>query len=221
MLKAASEQRQVLVMPLAAPAAPATEVMAGMPVEVSAEGDFLVYRVHHDGRTHTAYNPVDGTGRWLAFDPEQGRFNEVASSLLVRMPSFDDLEALIDRSGALGGKAYPALGWALLRMPKRVNPAEAAQSLTSDPSVKGAELLLRTDVKVPMRVPPTGDSWHLPEDSQAAGSFAGLRRPSAGSPPDPSAGLRPPRLGLQPAKTTRRMQKTRSRRTCWRFSETP
>ena len=162
-LQATSEQRQVLVMPLAAPAAPGTEVIAGMPVEVSAEGDFVVYRVRHGERTHTAYNPVDGAGRWLAFDPEQGRFNEVASSLLVRMASFDELETLIDRAGALGGKAYPSMGWALLRMPKQVNPADAARSLASYPSVKSAELLLRADVQVPMQVPPRGNSGFAPE----------------------------------------------------------
>ena len=194
-LEAGSEQRQVLVMPMAAPAAPASKVMAGMPVEVSAEGDFLVYRVRHNGRTHTAYNPVDGTGRWLAFDPERGRFNEVASSLLVRMTSYDDLQALIGRAGALGGKAYPALGWALLRMPKRVNPAEAAQSLTSDPSVKGAELLLRADIEVPMRMPPTGDPGISPKIHKP---------PRAALPVSPSpGGLSIEPISMAPASTPR------------------
>ena len=178
---AANERQQVLVMPLAPPAEPGTEVIAGMPVEVSSEGDFVVYRIRHEGRTHTAYNPVDGPRRWLAFDPAQGRFDEVASSLLVRMTSYDELEALIDRAGALGGKAYPALGWALLRMPMQVNPAEAARSLISDASVKGAELLLRADIEIPMRVPPPVDSGispvidrRQPPDSPAGPPFASL-----------------------------------------------
>ena len=182
-LEATSKQRQVLVMPLAAPAAPATAVMAGMPVEVSAEGDFVVYRIRRGGRTHTAYNPIDGAGRWLAFDPDQGRFNEVASSLLVRMTSFDGLEALVDRFGAVGGKAYPALGWALLRMPKQVNPAEAARSLASHPSVESAELLLRTDIRFPMRAPYPVPGARLEMHGPApAGSRAGSPpgRPNAG-----------------------------------------
>lgn len=174
-LQANSEQRPVMVMPLAAPEAPGTAAIAGMPVEVSTEGDFVVYRIRHGGRTHTAYNPVDGPRRWLAFDPAQGRFTEVASSLLVRMTSYDELEALIDRVGALGGKAYPALGWALLSMPKQVNPAAAARSLESDPSVKRAELLLRGDIEIPMRVPPPVDSSILPviDRRQPADSPAG------------------------------------------------
>ena len=150
-----------------------------MPVEVAAEGDFLVYRVRHDGRTHTAYNPVIGTGRWLAFDPARDRFSEVASSLLVthdisRRPGGADRP----RRGTCR-QGLPRSRWALLRMPKQVNPAEAARSLASDPSVKSAELLLRADIRVPIRMPPTGDRGISPRFH---------RPPSAASPASPLPG---------------------------------
>ena len=51
-LQATTEQRQVLVMPLSGPAAPATALMDGARVEVAVEGAFVVYRVHHRGQTH-------------------------------------------------------------------------------------------------------------------------------------------------------------------------
>lgn len=153
-LRATGEARELLVMPLEAPAERAAAVIGGTSVEVAAEGDFVVYRVRHGGRTHTAYNPVGGPRRWLAFDPGQGRFNEVASSVRVRMTPRAKLSDLIDRTGALGGKAYPALGWALLRLPPNVNPADAVRRLASDPSVESAELVLRNDIQRPMRVPP-------------------------------------------------------------------
>ena len=107
-----------------------------------------MYRVQHRGRTYTAYNPAEKSRRWLAFNPGRSRFSEVSSSLLVRMNDFDGLEALIDRAGALRGKAYPALGWALLRLPARINPADAARRLAADPLVSGAELLLRDGLPV-------------------------------------------------------------------------
>ncbi len=151
-LRATALERQVLVMPLAAPAEGLTAIVEGMPVEVSTEGDFVVYRIRHQGQTHTAYNPVAGPRRWLAFDPGQGRFNEASASVRARLASFEDLNALIDRTGALSGKAYPALGWALLRFPPQVNPADALQRLAADPSVTGADLLLRDDMQVPMRL---------------------------------------------------------------------
>ena len=171
-LKAKSESREVLVMPVQAPAERGETVIGGMPVEVAAEGEFVVYRVRHGGRTHTAYNPVRGPRRWLAFDPGQGRFNEVASSVRVRMASHAELSALIDRMGALSGKSYPALGWALLRFPSNVNPADAVRRLTSDPAVKSAELVLRNDIQLPIRVPPpeaaTGQDYpENPKDALA------------------------------------------------------
>ena len=180
-LQATTEQRQVLVMPLSGPAAPATALMDGARVEVAVEGAFVVYRVHHRGQTHTAYNPLNGPRRWLAFDPGHGRFNEVAPNLLVRMAAYDELDSLIDRVGALGGKAYPALGWALLRFPEDVNPAEAARKLASDPLVQSAELLLRADVQVPMRA----------RRLDKAGISPKLRASSPGAPSSPPAiGLR-------------------------------
>ncbi len=152
-LGAAGERGRVLVMPQSAPADRGGALVDGMGVEVYSEGGFVVYRVRHEGRTHTAYNPVSGTRRWLAFEPEQRRFKEVAPSILVRMTSLEELDALIDRTGALDGKAYPAFGWALLRFGPTKNPADAAARLTSDASVRSARLLLRDDVMVPVRMP--------------------------------------------------------------------
>ena len=169
-LMASSEAREVLVMPLEAPAERGETIIGGMPVEVTAEGDFVVYRVRHGGRTHTAYNPVSGPRRWLAFDPGQGQFDEVASSVRVRMTSDEELAALIERMGASGGKAYPALGWALIRFPPTVNPADALQRLASDPSVESAELLFRDDIQLPMRVPPPDPAAdrNYPENAKEA-----------------------------------------------------
>lgn len=169
-LRATSEARELLVMPLEAPAGRGETVIGGMPVEVAAEGDFVVYRVRHGGRTHTAYNPVSGPRRWLAFDPGHGRFNEVASSVRVRLASHAELSALVGRTGALSGKAYPALGWLLLRFPPHVNPADAVRRLASDPSVESADLVLRHDIQLPIRVPPPeAEIGHdYPENAKAA-----------------------------------------------------
>ncbi|MCY4563410.1 MAG: S8 family peptidase [Gammaproteobacteria bacterium] len=169
-LKVTSKAREVLVMPLETPAEGATAIIGGMPVDVGTEGDFVVYRVRHGGRTHTAYHPPSRPRRWLAFDPGQGRFDEVASSVRVRMTSDEELAALIERMGASGGKAYPALGWALIRFPPTVNPADAVQRLASDPSVESAELLFRDDIQLPMRVPPPDPAAdrNYPENAKEA-----------------------------------------------------
>ena len=159
-MPAMSEQGEVLVMPRLT-AATGETLVDGTRVEVATEKGFLVYRVWHRGRVHTAHNPIAGPRRWVAFDPGQGRFRALSSSLLVRMDDYDALDAVVDRAGALGGKAYPRLGWALLRLPRSTNPADAARRLTADPLVLSVELLLRDRgplVPTPLR-------WTMPCDS--------------------------------------------------------
>ena len=122
-------------------------------LEVGVEGGLLVHRAHYRGRVHQAYAQLEGPQRHLAFNPRRRRFEEVSSSLLVRLASNDHLEAVIEASGALGGKAYPALGSALLHLPAQVNPAEVAQELQSNPLVKDARLVMRSDFALPRRIP--------------------------------------------------------------------
>lgn len=146
-------QGQVAVMPrLTMPSAP-MQAIAGLQVEVGVEGGLLVHRARYQGRTHTAYAPIDGPVRHLAFNPQRRRFEEVASSVLVRLAADGDLNQVIEAAGAVSGKAYPAFGYTLLQLPPEANPAEVAESLRSNPLVKGARLILRPDVTVPHRVP--------------------------------------------------------------------
>ena len=123
--------------------------VAGLHMEVAVEGGFRVYRVHHRGRTHTAHVPVQGPAKQLAFDFERRRLVEVAPTLLVHIGAEHDLDRIIEAAGALSGKAYPALGWALLRLPREANPAAVAQQLESQGLAISAEVQLRDAVYVP------------------------------------------------------------------------
>lgn len=148
-------QGQVAVMPRLAMPAASMQAIEGLQVEVGVEGGLLVHRARYQGRTHTAYAQLGGGGeRHLAFNPQRRRFEEVSSNLLVRLASDHYLERVIEASGAVGGKAYPALGWALLQLRPEANPAAVAQMLRSNPLVEGARLILQGDVVVPQRIPP-------------------------------------------------------------------
>ena len=147
-LLAATAKGQALVMPRDAPEG--TSAIAGLQLEVAVEGAFRVYRVRHQGRIHTARVPTQGRPKQFAFDFERQRLAEVAPSLLVRLGDETDLDRIIEAAGALGGKAYPALGWALLRLPPEANPAAVAQELESRGLAAGAEVQLRNAVYVPL-----------------------------------------------------------------------
>ena len=147
-LLAATARGQALVMPLGDAALGAAAV-GGLRVEVAVEDGFRVYRVRHRGHTHTARLPMHDQTRRLAFDFERRRLAEVAPTLLLHMGANDDLGAVIEATGALGGKAYPALGWALLRLPPEANPAAVAQKLESAGLARSAKVQFRGPVYVP------------------------------------------------------------------------
>ena len=146
-------QGQVAVMPRLAMPSAHMQAIEGLQVEASVEGGLLVHRARYQGRTHTAYAQLAGPERLLAFNPQHRRFEEVSSSLLVRLASDHHLETVVEASGAVGGKAYPALGWALLQLPPEANPAAVAEMLQSNPLVEGARIILQGDVVVPQRIP--------------------------------------------------------------------
>ena len=146
-LLAATGQGQALVMPL--DAAPGVLAAGRLHVEVVIENGFRTYRVHHQGQLHTAHAPLNGPPRRFAFDLARQRFEEVAQTLLLRLNQEEDMAAVIAATDALGGKSYPALGWALLRLPAAANPAEVAQRLQAEGLVAAAEVRLKGAVYVP------------------------------------------------------------------------
>ncbi len=148
-LAASSGAGQVLVMPLAADAI-GSVVLGGVRIDMVVEEGYRVYRAKHRGRTHTARTALSGPSGRLAFDVERGRFSEVAPTLRLRLTDDALLDRIVADTGAIGGKAYPALGWALLELPRQVNPAAVAQALRANPGVISAHVQLRSSIRVPL-----------------------------------------------------------------------
>ena len=148
-LSASSGAGLVLVMPLAVEA-PSSVFIQGVRIDIAIEEGYRVYRAKHRGRTRTARTALRGPPRHLAFDVEQWRFSEVAQTLRLRLSDLASLEGIIADTEAIGGKAYPALGWALLRLPRHANPAAVARALQGHQGVISAEVQLRSAIRVPM-----------------------------------------------------------------------
>ena len=145
-----SDGRRLLVVPMAdETTAPRVIAGDGIRFEIGVENGFHVYRAWYRGRTHTTRAPVGGPQRRFAFDPKHQRFDEVTSTLRVRLTDFDRLDEVIDAAGASDGKSYPALGWALLRLPAEANPAAVARQLSEHELVTGAEIVLRGPRRFP------------------------------------------------------------------------
>ena len=166
------EDRPVLLLPSGALERSGVASFAGVDVEVSTDRNLRTYRATYRGRTYTAYADVSGPPTRLAFDPAQRRFRVVTSTIRVELANYDDLERLRLDAGAISAKAYPELGFALIRLDRRTDPAEVADRLAVDPRVRRASLLFERPVRRPMLVPGTRIHRSRPRRAAPGGAHA-------------------------------------------------
>ncbi|MYJ75467.1 MAG: hypothetical protein F4089_10395 [Gammaproteobacteria bacterium] len=145
----ASGNGPVMVLPLLETTGPGSMIAGGIRLEMGVEEGFRVYRAHQDGHTRTVYEPVDSPAKRYAYDPAQRRFDPVSSTLRVRLADYERLGEVVASVGGSGAKHYPALGFALLRLPSEANPATAARTLADDPLVVKVEVVLEEPIRVP------------------------------------------------------------------------
>ncbi|MCY3839778.1 MAG: hypothetical protein OXH09_14175 [Gammaproteobacteria bacterium] len=144
-----TDRGPVVALPLMDATGPGSVVVDDVRFEMAVEGEFRVYRAHHQGHTRTVYEAVDDRPRHYAYDPVEKRIERVSSTLRVRLADAKDLDEVVASTGALRGKNYPALGWALLRLRPDQDPATVAGSLLDSPLVVSAELVLEGPLRVP------------------------------------------------------------------------
>ena len=144
-----TDRGPVVALPLMDATGPGSMVFEDVRFEMAIEGDFRVYRAHQEGQTRTVYEAIDGRPRRYAYDPVNKRFDRVSSTLRVRLADAERLDEVVASAGALRGKHYPALGWALLRLRPEQDPATAARSLLDSPLVVNAEVMLEGPIRVP------------------------------------------------------------------------
>ena len=82
----------------------------------------------------------------MAFDPRRNRFERLSHSLRIELEDDGRLDQIV---AAVGGKAYPMLGFAIVQLSPQDNPVDAARALEALPGVLDVRLM----VEGPRRVP--------------------------------------------------------------------
>lgn len=144
-----TDRGPMLALPRLDATGPGSVVVDDVRFEMSVERGYRVYRAHQEGHTRTVHEAVDGRAGRYAYDPVERRFDRLSSALRVRLADADDLDEVVASTGALRGKNYPALGWALLRLRPEQDPATVARSLPDNPAVVSAEVMLEGPIRVP------------------------------------------------------------------------
>ncbi len=146
----------VLVFPSAKAALSGVSSMEGVDISISEAGGVLSYRATIGDRTYTAHSDATGLPRWFAFSPARQRFEAISPTVRVELVDNSSLDPLIIELGAMHGKAYPALGFALIHLDRETNPVDVIDRLAADPRVIEASLQFEQAMSRPIPVPMNG-----------------------------------------------------------------
>ncbi|MCY3812770.1 MAG: S8 family serine peptidase [Gammaproteobacteria bacterium] len=149
--RAASVAGSVLVLPTRADGAASAD---GVSFEVTTEDGIRTYKATVANRTAIAHAEAAGRPTRYAFDPDESRFRELTATVLVELEDYGELPALVREVGAISGKPYPHLGFALIRLPLAIDPAQAARRLEAVPGADKAFVQFKAPVRRPMRPRP-------------------------------------------------------------------
>ena len=148
-LPATVDDRTVLMMPRNGLDFPGESSFAGIDFDVTLEQGLLAYRATWLSRTYTAWADASAPAARLAFDPDERRFREISSTVAVELVDYDALGLLVQEQGAVAGKAYPQLGFALIRLGPETDPARVVELLGVDPRVISAQLRFEPELRRP------------------------------------------------------------------------
>ena len=101
------------------------------------------------GRTALAHAHRAGPPVHFAFDSKGFEFRRLASTVRVELGDYALLGGLVQELGAVSAKAYPELGFALIRLRPAADPAQAAQRLAELPGVRSANVRFKNRAQRP------------------------------------------------------------------------
>lgn len=147
------EDDVVVVLPSADAEFTGASSTQGIDVSVSEVGGLVTYQATVGGRTFTAHADATASPRWIGFSPERQRFEEIARTVRVELANHSNLDSLVLELGAIRGKSFSALGFALIELDRQTNPVDAMERLAVDPRVTEATLQFVQPASGPMPVP--------------------------------------------------------------------
>ena len=147
-MRSATLERPLLVMATDA-AAPGEVYVDDVRIRVAVEADFRVYQAFHQGVTRTLYVALDAAPHYVAFDPERNRFELLSPGLRVELEDYGLLDRVVDAVDGIGGKAYPMLGFAIVRLSPEANPVEAIRTIEAMSGVIDVRLMTEGPRHVP------------------------------------------------------------------------
>lgn len=147
-MRSATLEGPLLVMAADA-AAPAEAYVGDVRIRVAIEDGVRVYRALHRGVTRTLHVGLDAALRYVAFDPGRNRFEMLSPDLRVELADYGLLDDIVAAVDGAGGKAYPMLGFAVVRLSPQADPVASAGVIEALPGVLDVRLMPWGAMRVP------------------------------------------------------------------------
>lgn len=128
----------VLALPASSTLESGDAIVDGIAFEVATAGGVRIYRATDEGRTYSARADAAGPAVRFAYERTSRRFAVITSTLRADLNAFDDLDRLVGEIGAVSGKAYPQLGFALIRLPREADPIAAVDRLAARHGIRAS-----------------------------------------------------------------------------------
>ena len=147
------DERPVVLTPFGAQEFAASSMAGEVAIRVSTNDGLRTYRAWYQGRIYTAYEDASRPATRLAFDPAARRFQRISQTVRVELHDSDSIDSLVRDHGALYGKAYPELGFGLIRLGPDADPVRVVELLDVDARVRDAHLHFEREPMRPMIAP--------------------------------------------------------------------
>ena len=130
---AATQGREVAVMPSARSTGKARTASGWINGQSHETGSQRVHVVYFEGRTYRASTPLRGPASRIAFDPSRRKFARLLPSIRVEIDNAQQLESAKQALGASKADYFEKLGFAILHLPDELHPVEAMERLRKVP----------------------------------------------------------------------------------------
>ena len=141
----------LFAIPAAASLRPGTYDMEGITliIEKIEENVKLKAYLENEETVEQWISDTDPYARFV-FNPGKKDFERLTNSIRIELEDYNELDELVKDTEAESGKAFPQLGYAIIRLPETVHPVEYIEEIQSREGVQSVYVEVEKPRKFPL-----------------------------------------------------------------------
>jgi len=141
----------LFAIPAAASLIPGTYNMEGITliIEKIEENVKLKAFLENEETVEQWISDTDPYARFV-FNAEKKDFERLTNSIRIELEDYDKLDELVEDTEAESGRAFPQLGYAIIRLPETVHPVEYIENVQTREGVQSVNVEVEKPRKFPL-----------------------------------------------------------------------